>query len=213
MSYCKFCGNNPPTHDDVCDNCHKMISGDGVLCAAKDAFDFILERNSLCCCGIVVKRVIRERPSEREELLGLPDTLNLPEHVMKAILTTDIMEYVDVSHLFLHPKHCDCSTEVVEVECGINLYAGHARCYWIFDNDRAGFCEGREYGPEIPYSLGEDNFYNAIFAVLNQAAKYAEDCGVRSCPHCGDHHHEDFPCTCRQDDGEEDEQDEADATL
>lgn len=110
------------------------------------------------------------------------------------------IELTNTSHLFIHPKGGEDHTDNTAVECGVSLYHSHARCYYIYDSDRAGFCDSYEYGPEIPYSMGEEAFMAMVSLVLNKAAKVAEDRGVRSCPHCGDHYNEEDQCDCQEDD-------------
>jgi len=196
--YCEWCGNHPPVHDKICENCDKLITG--TLESAKEAFDVIADHYGVCCKGIKTGSSMRSRPVD--DCIGI----ELPENLAPLVGQTEILEIIDTSHLYVHPKGSEANTDAVSVECGVTLYFNHARCYWIYDSDRAGFTEGREYGPEIPYRLGAEVFLEVVRVVLGQAAQYAENCGVLSCPHCGDHHHESFTCDCQDDDVENGEE-------
>ena len=195
MGFCKWCGNNPPSSEDgACSVCRPRISDNGDLAPAKEVFDLIASHYGVCCQGIITKTDSRKRfpdASLLQEILGTNKGL------MKAMLASPIYDFVNVSHLFIHPKGGESSTANTTVECGVSLYHGHARCYWIFDSDRAAYCDSHEYGPEIPYSLGEEMFMKVVSVVLDKAATAAENQGVLSCKHCGDHYHEESPCDCQ----------------
>jgi hypothetical protein len=197
MIYCKWCGNNGVNEDDmVCEECQALLKGR--LESAMDAFTLIADHYGVCCRGIRIHSRTSDRPAEEPRF-----QLVLPDNLLKKLTEARITEVVDASCLYVHPKGGEASNATTSVECGVNLYSGFARCYWIFDSDRASFSEGREYGPEISYQLGGEDFMKAVDAVLDQAAEYAAECGVMSCQHCGDHYHEDFPCDCQKEESEE----------
>lgn len=190
MIYCKWCGNNSVNDDEQpCEVCKALLTNH--LEPALDAFKLIADHYGICCRGLVT------RYSRLERAASVDCEINLAADVTADLANAKISECVDASHLYIHPKGGEDSNNTVTVECGVNLYPGYARCYWIFDSDRSGFSEGREYGPEISYCLGAEQFMKILDAVLNQAANAASTCGVVSCPHCGDHHHEDYPCDCQ----------------
>ena len=199
MGFCKWCGNNPPSEDGACSICHKHLTGDGNLVAAKEVFDIIASHYGVCCQGLVTKAGSNKRFPDASLLRDILGTDYLSD-IVKGLLKSPIYDLVDTSHLFIHPKGGESHTDDTSVECGVSLYHSHARCYWIFDSDRAGYCDSTQYGPEIPYSLGEEMFMKVVSLVLDNAAKVAEYNGVRSCQHCGDHYHEDSPCDCQEDD-------------
>jgi hypothetical protein len=199
MSYCKWCGNNPPSEDGACTVCNKLLTDNGALVDAKEVFDLLAGHYGVCCQGLVLKTESHKRFPNASLLREILWT-DQPEPTMKALLMSPIYELTNTSHLFIHPKGGADHTDNTVVECGVSLYHSHARCYYIYDSDRAGFCDSYEYGPEIPYSLGENAFMAMVSLVLNKAAKVAEDRGVRSCRHCGDHHNEEDQCDCQEDD-------------
>lgn len=188
--YCKWCGNNSVNDDAVpCEVCSALITNH--LEAALDAFTLLADSHGICCRGLVTKY------SHLERNASMNNEVELAESIVTDLKNTKVFEHVDASHLFIHPKDGENHNDTTTVECGVNLYPGYARCYWIFDSDRAGCSEGREYGPEISYQLGAERFLEIVCAVLDQAANAASACGVVSCEHCGDHHHEDCPCDCQ----------------
>ena len=191
MMYCNWCRNVEVKPDEpVCEACKATL--EGVLLAALEAYQLIASHHSVCCSGIVIQKDDHylERPAQ------IKGDIELAENVLTSLRGAEVIEHIDASHLYVHPKNGDSHNDTTTVECGVNLYFSHARCYWIFDSDRAGMSEGREYGPEISYQLGADRFMEIVDIVLNQAANAASACGVMSCKHCGDHYHEDVPCGC-----------------
>jgi hypothetical protein len=203
MGFCQWCGNNPPSEDGACTICNAHIRGDGKLTDAKEVFDLIASHYGVCCKGIVPNKKTVHKRFPDASLIREILWMDQPEPTMKALLMSPIHELIDASHLFIHPKGGESHTKNTAVECGVALYYSYARCYWIYDSDRAGFCDSHEYGPEIPYSLGEKAFMAMVSLVLNLAAKVAEDNGVRSCPNCGDHYYEESPCDCQEAEAQE----------
>jgi hypothetical protein len=190
--YCKFCRNVEVTPDEpVCEKCKPIL--DGPLIAAMDALNLIGDHYRICCQGIKIDQETKDRPADDGDL-----QFPLPPALRDDVVNVRVTEIVNSSHLYVHPKDFESTDGQTTVECGVTLYVGHARCYWIFDSDRAGVSESREYGPEISYQLGAENFLAAVDAVLHQGALYAAECGIVSCPHCGDHHHESMDCDCQE---------------
>jgi hypothetical protein len=190
--YCNWCGNVEVKLDEpVCETCRATL--EGPLLAASAAYHLIAGHYGVCCSGIVI-----EKDHRLERAPQVESDIELAEGVLATLRGAGIIENIDASHLYIHPKDGENHNDTTAVECGVNLYVSYARCYWIFDSDRAGFSEGREYGPEISYQLGTEQFMEAVKAVLNQAANAASACGIVSCEHCGDHYHEDIPCDCRE---------------
>lgn len=184
MSYCEWCGNNPAVEKGSCPDCFHLL--DGPLLPAKDAFDLIHGRWGTCCKGVILTTITHIRS---------PDTAGIPEGSNIDLSDAEVEERIDRSHLFIHPKYGDSNNGTMGVECGVNLYYGFARCYWIFDGGNT--TESFEYGPEIPYSIGEERFFEAVEAVLGSAADEAESLGYAQCSECGDHYAADVGICCQ----------------
>lgn len=161
LPYCDLCGNEKTrAKDRVGPACRKLINGTPGLKRAYQKWVQYGTEHTRCCGGL--------------------------SH--------------DKTHFYFHAKHAETSYPLnkktgrplkrgqsVSVEMGVSFYPKQAYTYYLRDFD--SFCDSEMYGPPIPYSLPDTDFWNKVDQQLGEAAEYAWNDDLLSCGKCGYHFH------------------------